>query len=102
MEFDTKIKNIKDKDIIIIRFDVNNADETELLKLSRQLRKMINEDVTVVNRFICLQEGVDLETLSEDEFIEIWKAKYGDESFEKNNRDNSNQLSLFEEGVIND
>tara|TARA_Y100001963_G_scaffold140317_1_gene207206 strand:+ start:1002 stop:1310 length:309 start_codon:yes stop_codon:yes gene_type:complete len=102
MEFDTEIKNIKSKDIVIIRFDSNDADEMELLKLSKQLREMINDDVSIVSRFICLQNGIDIESLNEEEFVEIWKARYGEESFEKANKDNPNQLSLFEEGVINE
>ena len=100
MEYNTEIININSKDIVIVRFDVMNSDEVELLKLTSQLRKMINEDHTIASRFICLQDGIDLETLSEGEFIEIWKAKYGDKSFEKADSENPNQMSLFNEGDI--
>ena len=95
--------NIKEKDIVILRFDeAYPVPEESMYRMMHNIRRVINYDKTLATRFICLAEGLNIETMGESEFVRIWKNKFGEDSFE--NADNpketndSSQLNLFEEG----
>ena len=96
--------NIKEKDIVILRFDeAYPVPEESMYRMMHNIRRVINYDKTLATRFICLADGLNIETMGESEFVTIWKNKFGDESFENANRKedtdiDTNQLNLFEEG----
>tara|TARA_Y100001963_G_scaffold37895_1_gene52938 strand:+ start:2468 stop:2920 length:453 start_codon:yes stop_codon:yes gene_type:complete len=74
---------IKEKDIVILRFDSEfPVSEADLFKMMKTIRQTINKDSSIADRFICLAKGIDIETMSEDEFIQIWKSKWGHNSFD--------------------
>tara|TARA_Y100001937_G_scaffold30963_1_gene44419 strand:- start:148 stop:543 length:396 start_codon:yes stop_codon:yes gene_type:complete len=100
--------NIKEKDIVILRFDeAYPVPEESMYRMMHNIRRVINYDKTLATRFICLADGLNIETMGESEFVTIWKNKFGDESFENANRKedtdiDTNQLNLFEEGDTTD
>ena len=100
--------NIKEKDIVVLRFDeAYPVPEESLYRMMHNIRRVINYDKTLATRFICLAEGLNIETMGESEFVQIWKNKFGEESFENANKKedttvDDNQLNLFEEGETTD
>ena len=96
--------NIKEKDIVILRFDeAYPVPEESMYRMMHNIRRVINYDKTLATRFICLAEGLNIETMGESDFVQIWKNKFGEESFENANKKeqeevDENQLNLFEEG----
>ena len=94
--------NIKEKDIVILRFDeAYPVPEESMYRMMHNIRRVINYDKTLATRFICLAEGLNIETMGESEFVTIWKNKFGDKSFEDANKTDdtkTNQLNLFEDG----
>tara|TARA_B100001123_G_scaffold450669_1_gene622857 strand:- start:3718 stop:4095 length:378 start_codon:yes stop_codon:yes gene_type:complete len=107
IESTMETKIIKEKDIVILRFnEAYPLPEESLYSMMNTIRRVINKDITIANRFICLADGLNIETMGESEFIQIWKNKYGDESFEKANaelnNENPNQMNLFKEEAIDE
>ena len=96
---------VKEKDIVILRFDSSfPVTEPDLHAMMKTIRDAVNKDETIVNRFICLANGIDIETMSENDFKAIWMAKWGDTSFKKADKElkelektNPSQLDLFDE-----
>ena len=67
---------IKEKDIVILRFPSEwPVEEKDLVGMMKTIRDVINKDDTIVNRFICLAKGADIETLPEEQFIQLWKKQ---------------------------
>ena len=88
--------NITSKDIVILRFPSEwPVNEADLQAMMKTIRTTINSDATIAKRFVCLSKGMDIETLTEDQFIQIWKSKFGGDSFKKANDENVKQLELF-------
>ena len=74
---------IKEKDIVILRFPSEwPVEEKDLVGMMKTIRDVINKDDTIVNRFICLAKGANIETLPEEQFIQLWKNRFGEQSFE--------------------
>ncbi len=94
--------NIKEKDIVILRFDeAYPVPEESMYRMMHNIRRVINYDKTLATRFICLAEGLNIETMGESEFVTIWKNKFGEKSFENADKElntevDKNQLNLFE------
>ena len=75
---------VKEKDIVILRFDGTfPITEPDLHAMMKTIRDAVNKDQTIVNRFICLANGINVEAMSEEDFKAIWKAKWGEASFQK-------------------
>tara|TARA_Y100001973_G_C5034350_1_gene249639 strand:- start:5 stop:481 length:477 start_codon:yes stop_codon:yes gene_type:complete len=92
--------NITSKDLVILRFPSEwPVNEADLQAMMKTVRTAINQDSTIVKRFVCMSKGMEIETLKEEQFIQIWKAKFGDESFKKANEEDPNQLDLFPEST---
>jgi hypothetical protein len=53
----------------------------------KTIRDAVNKDETIVNRFICLADGINVESMSEEDFKSIWKAKWGEASFKKTDKE---------------
>jgi len=88
--------NITSKDIVILRFPSEwPVNEADLQAMMKTIRTTINNDATIAKRFVCLSKGMDIETLKEEQFIQIWKSKFGEDSFKKANDENVEQLELF-------
>jgi hypothetical protein len=88
--------NVTSKDIVILRFPSEwPVEEVDLQAMMKTIRTTINSDKTIVKRFVCLAKGLEIETFNEDKFIEIWKSKFGEQSFENAIAENSNQISIF-------
>jgi len=91
-------KKIKEKDIVILRFDAEfPVGEADLYKMMKTIREVINKDSTIAKRFICLAKGIDIETMGEDDFVQIWKSKWGETSYEMAEQ----ELELREEELQN-
>ena len=96
---------VKEKDIVILRFDSSfPVTEPDLHAMMKTIRDAVNKDNTIVNRFICLAKGIEIETMGEDDFKAIWKAKWGEVSIKKaqdelNEIENANpgQMDLFDD-----
>ena len=74
---------VKEKDIVILRFPSSwPVEEKDLVGMMKTIRDVINKDATIANRFVCLADGADIETLPEEQFIQIWKNNFGEQSFE--------------------
>ena len=94
--------NITSKDLVILRFPSEwPVTEADLQAMMKTVRTAINQDSTIVKRFVCMAKGLEIETMKEEQFIQIWKAKFGDESFKKANEEDPNQLDLFPTEPIN-
>ena len=91
---------VKEKDIVILRFDSSfPVTEPDLHAMMKTIRDAVNKDNTIVNRFICLANCIEIETMSEEDFKQIWKAKWGSTSIKKTDEElrelentNPNQL----------
>ena len=93
--------NITSKDLVILRFPSEwPVTEADLQAMMKTVRTAINQDSTIVKRFVCMAKGMDIETLKEEQFIQIWKAKFGEESFKKVNEEDPNQMDLFPQEPI--
>ena len=44
-----------------------------------------------------MAKGMEIETLKEEQFVQIWKARFGEESFKKANEEDPNQIELFDD-----
>ena len=74
---------VKEKDIVILRFPSEwPVEEKDLVGMMKTIRDAINKDSSIANRFICLAKGADIETLPEEQFIQLWKNRFGEQSFE--------------------
>tara|TARA_B100000131_G_C18072323_1_gene594969 strand:+ start:220 stop:663 length:444 start_codon:yes stop_codon:yes gene_type:complete len=92
--------NITSKDIVILRFPSEwPVNEADLQAMMKTIRTAINSDTTIAKRFVCLSKGLEIETLKEEQFIQIWNSKFGDGSFEKATAENPDQLELFSDGA---
>ena len=90
--------NVTSKDIVILRFPSEwPVNEADLQAMMKTVRTAINQDSTIARRFVCMAKGMDIETLKEEQFIQIWKSKFGNESFKKANDENIEQMELFPE-----
>ena len=53
---------VKEKDIVILRFDGTfPITEPDLHAMMKTIRDAVNKDQTIVNRFICLANGISIE-----------------------------------------
>ena len=74
---------VKEKDIVILRFPSEwPVEEKDLVGMMKTIRDAINKDSTIANRFVCLAKGADIETLPEEQFVQLWKNRFGEQSFE--------------------
>ena len=92
------------KQIIVVRFDFEYPMvERDIQQITQALSNVINEDKRFLNRVIFLPKGFELDTLDEQDFIQIWKSK-SDEDFvdEIINEEDPNQLKLFQEVIENE
>ena len=77
---------VKEKDIVILRFPSEwPVEEKDLVGMMKTIRDTINKDSSIANRFICLAKGADIETLPEEQFVQLWKNRFGEQSFEDAN-----------------
>ena len=89
------------KQIIVVRFDFEYPMvERDIQQVTQALSNVINEDKRFLNRVIFLPKGFELDSLDEQDFIQIWKSK-SDEDFvdEIISEEDPNQLKLFQEDV---
>ena len=89
------------KQIIVVRFDFEYPMvERDIQQVTQALSNVINQDKRFLNRVIFLPKGFELDSLDEQDFIQIWKSK-SDEDFvdEIINEEDPNQLKLFQEDV---
>ena len=89
------------KQIIVVRFDFEYPmAERDIQQVTQALSNVINQDKRFLNRVIFLPKGFELDSLDEQDFIQIWKSK-SDEDFvdEIINEEDPNQLKLFQEDV---
>ena len=94
--------NINSKDLVILRFPSEwPVNEADLQAMMKTVRTAINQDSTIVKRFVCMAKGMEIETLKEEQFIQIWKSKFGDASFKEANEEGPNQMDLFPQEPIN-
>ena len=94
--------SITSKDLVILRFPSEwTVTEADLQAMMKTVRTAINQDSTIVKRFVCMAKGMEVETLKEEQFIQIWKSKFGEASFKKANEEDPNQLDLFPQEPIN-
>ena len=92
------------KQIIVVRFDFEYPMvERDLQQVTQALSNVVNEDKRFLNRVIFLPKGFDLDSLDEQDFIQIWKSK-SDKDFvdEITNEEDPNQLKLFQEVIENE
>jgi hypothetical protein len=90
--------NITSKDLVILRFPSEwPVNEADLQAMMKTVRTAINQDSTIVKRFVCMAKGMEIETLKEEQFVQIWKARFGEESFKKANEEDPNQIELFDD-----
>tara|TARA_Y100000593_G_scaffold91723_1_gene181363 strand:+ start:241 stop:564 length:324 start_codon:yes stop_codon:yes gene_type:complete len=90
------------KQIILVRFDFEYPmDEANITQITQTISNIINVDRRFINRVIFLPKGFDLDVLGEDDFIEIWKSKVGDDIVDSviNEDENPNQQKLFQEVI---
>ena len=95
---------IDKKQIIVIRFDFEYPMvERDIQQITQALSNVINQDKRFLNRVIFLPKGFELDTLDEQDFIQIWKSK-SDKDFvdEIINEEDPNQLKLFQEVIENE
>ena len=94
--------SITSKDLVILRFPSEwPVTEADLQAMMKTVRTAINQDSTIVKRFVCMAKGMEVETLKEEQFIQIWKSKFGDASFKEANEEDPNQMDLFPQEPIN-
>ena len=92
------------KQIIVVRFDFEYPMvERDIQQITQALSNVINQDKRFLNRVIFLPKGFELDTLDEQDFIQIWKSK-SDKDFvdEIINEEDPNQLKLFQEVTENE
>ena len=92
------------KQIIVVRFDFEYPmAERDIQQVTQALSNVINQDKRFLNRVIFLPKGFELDSLDEQDFIEIWKSK-SDKDFvdEIVNEEDPNQLKLFQEVIENE
>ena len=92
------------KQIIVVRFDFEYPMvERDIQQVTQALSNVVNEDKRFLNRVIFLPKGFELDSLDEQDFIQIWKSK-SDEDFvdEIINEEDPNQLKLFQEVIENE
>ena len=76
--------NVTSKDIVILRFPSEwPVTEADLQAMMKTIRTAINNDSTIVKRFVCMAKGMEIETLKEEQFVQIWESKFGEKSFKK-------------------
>ena len=92
------------KQIIVVRFDFEYPMvERDIQQITQALSNVINQDKRFLNRVIFLPKGFEIDSLDEQDFIQIWKSK-SDEDFvdEIINKEDPNQLKLFQEVIENE
>ena len=93
---------IDKKQIIVIRFGFEYPmGEEDIQQVTQAVSNVINTDDRFLNRCIFLPKGFDLESLNEQDFIEIWKSKVDGDFVDStiNEDNNPNQLKLFQEVI---
>ena len=76
--------SVDKKDILIVRFDYEYPVSDENIKnISQTISNIVNKDDRFLNRVIFLPKGFEIESLQEQEFIEIWKSKSDEEFVDK-------------------
>ena len=96
--------SVDKKQIIVVRFDFEYPmAERDIQQVTQALSNVINQDKRFLNRVIFLPKGFELDSLDEQDFIQIWKSK-SDEDFvdEIINEEDPNQLKLFQEDIENE
>lgn len=94
--------NITSKDLVILRFPSEwPVNEADLQAMMKTVRTAINQDSTIVKRFVCMAKGMEIDTLKEEQFVQIWQSKFGEASFKEANEEDPNQMDLFPQEPIN-
>tara|TARA_Y100001973_G_C5096480_1_gene280278 strand:- start:391 stop:717 length:327 start_codon:yes stop_codon:yes gene_type:complete len=96
---------IDKKQIIIVRFDFEYPmAERDIQQITQSISNIINQDRRFLNRVIFLPKGFELDSLNEEDFVQIWKSKsdkeFVDEIIDENK--NPNQQELFQEVIENE
>ncbi len=102
-DVDYREVSVDKKDILIVRFDYEYPVSDENIKtISQTISNIVNKDDRFLNRVIFLPKGFEIESLQEQEFIEIWKSKSDEEFIDEivDTDKNPNQLELFNEKEI--
>ena len=89
---------IDKKHILVVYFDFEYPiEEQNISNLTQAISNLVNKDDRFLNRVIFLPKGFKIETLEEQEFIEIWKSKsdgnFVDDIIDEGN--DPNQMELF-------
>ena len=93
------------KQIIVVRFDFEYPmAERDIQQITQAISNVINKDKRFLNRVIFLPKGFELDTLNEQDFIEIWKSKSDKDFVDEviNPSKNPNQQELFQEVIENE
>ena len=97
-DVDYKEISVDKKDILVVRFNYEYPVSNENIKsISQTISNIVNKDDRFLNRVIFLPKGFEIESLQEQEFIEIWKSKSDEEFVDKiTDEEDPNQLKLFQ------
>jgi|3_EtaG_2_1085321.scaffolds.fasta_scaffold46242_2 hypothetical protein len=92
--------SVDKKQIIVVRFDFEYPmAERDIQQITQATSNIINTDNRFLNRVIFLPKGFELDALSEEDFVEIWKSKVDrvvvDGIIDEHENNNPNQLELF-------
>ena len=100
-DVDYKEISVDKKDILVVRFNYEYPVSNENIKsISQTISNIVNKDDRFLNRVIFLPKGFEIESLQEQEFIEIWKSKSDEEFVDKiTDEEDPNQLKLFQEVI---
>ena len=93
------------KQIIVVRFDFEYPmAERDIQQITQAISNVINKDKRFLNRVIFLPKGFELDTLNEQDFVEIWKSKSDKDFVDEviNPSKNPNQQELFQEVIENE
>ena len=96
---------IDKKQIIVVRFDFEYPmAERDIQQITQATSNIINTDKRFLNRVIFLPKGFELDSLDEQDFIQIWKSKSDEEFVDDiiNEEEDPNQLKLFQEVIENE
>ena len=97
---DIKYKQLEvdKKDILVVNFDFEYPiQEHDISNFTQAISNILNKDDRFLNRVIFLPKGFEIDKLSEDEFITIWKSVSTEVDEIIDEDKDPNQLELFKE-----
>ena len=96
---------IDKKQIIVVRFDFEYPmAERDIQQITQAASNIVNEDKRFLNRVIFLPKGFEIDSLDEQDFIQIWKSKSDKEFVDSiiDEEKDPNQQELFQEVIENE